>query len=165
MYTAASALPDVGPYHFAPTVLTDVTRGMLCREEETFGPVVTIERFGTVDEAVESANDTPYGLAAAIWSRDTQAALALAARLRAGSVDINESYFASWGSIDIPQGGMRASGLGRRNGPHGLLRFTEAQGVTVQRWHGIHPLPGLDKEQFADLLTAGLRALKRAGVR
>ena len=155
--------PDLGPFVHEPTVLAGVRHGMRVRDEETFGPVVSIERFHTEDEAVASANDTPYGLAASIWSRNVPAARRLAQRLHAGGVDINEYYGATWGSIDLPQGGMKDSGLGRRNGRDGLLRFTEAQAIASQHLHGIHPPRNLGNGEFAQLLTTTLKALHKTG--
>jgi succinate-semialdehyde dehydrogenase / glutarate-semialdehyde dehydrogenase len=151
--------PDLGPFVHEPTVLAGVRHGMRVRDEETFGPVVSIERFHTQDEAVAYANDTPYGLAASIWSGDVRGARRLAQRLHAGGVDINEYYGATWGSIDLSQGGMKDSGLGRRNGRDGLLRFTEAQAIASQHIHGIHPPANLANGEFARLLTTTLKTI------
>ncbi len=155
--------PDIGPYFFEPTLLTGVRPGMLAWDEETFGPVLSVTPFSSVAEAVELANATEYGLHASVWSRDTKAAQQVAAQIRAGTVEINDGYFATWGSPDVPQGGMKDSGLGRRNGRDGILRFTEAQSVTVQRFHGVHPPKGLTQERFADVMAKALRALHATG--
>ncbi len=93
----------------------------LCAEE-TFGPVVAVSTFRTDDEAVARANDTEYGLNAAVITRDTAAGRAIAARIRAGNVNVNEAYGSAWGSTSAPMGGMKASGLGRRHGVEGMLQ-------------------------------------------
>jgi succinate-semialdehyde dehydrogenase/glutarate-semialdehyde dehydrogenase len=114
-------------------VLVDVTPEMAVHAEETFGPVVALHRVVDDEDAVIRANDTAYGLSASIWSRDLDAARALAARIRAGSVNINDGYVAAIGSVAAPMGGMGDSGVGRRHGPDGLLRYTETQTVAAQR--------------------------------
>jgi succinate-semialdehyde dehydrogenase/glutarate-semialdehyde dehydrogenase len=157
------ARPDVAPWSYEPTVLTGVRPGMLAADEETFGPVVSVYSFTGEDEAVAAANETPYGLNASIWTRDRRRGVRLATRLRYGSVNVNEAYGAVWGSHDLPLGGMGDSGLGRRHGREGVLRYTEAQGVAVQRLLGIRPLRGSSHEAFARQMTALLRALQRTG--
>jgi succinate-semialdehyde dehydrogenase/glutarate-semialdehyde dehydrogenase len=159
------ARPDLGPLFYEPTVLEGVTPLMDCYEQETFGPVVSVYRVGNDDEAVQRANEGDYGLNASVWSRDTNRGRRIAARIKAGTVNVNEGYAAAWGSVGAPMGGMRASGLGRRHGAEGILRFTESQNVTVQRLLGFGPAFGLGSEQWVDLLTASLRAMKRLGVR
>jgi acyl-CoA reductase-like NAD-dependent aldehyde dehydrogenase len=127
------ARPDLGPYFHEPTVLVDVTPEMAVYAEETFGPVVAVYPVTDDEDAIVRANDTDYGLSASIWSRDLDTARALAARIRAGSVNINDGYVAAIGSVAAPMGGMGDSGVGRRHGPDGLLRYTEAQTVAAQR--------------------------------
>jgi acyl-CoA reductase-like NAD-dependent aldehyde dehydrogenase len=127
------ARPDLGPFFFEPTVLVDVRPGMAVHAEETFGPVVSVHPVADDEEAVARANDTEYGLSASVWSRDLDAARALAARIRAGSVNVNDGYLAAIASVAAPMGGMGASGVGRRHGPDGLLRYTETQTVAAQR--------------------------------
>lgn len=160
------ARPDLGPYFFEPTVLTDVTEDMECHHEETFGPVVSVYRVSDDDEAVERANDTRYGLNASVWSRSAARGRAVAARLRAGTVNVNEAYAAAWGSIDAPMGGMGDSGLGRRHGATGLLKYTEAQTVARQRLFNLAPpLAQLGDDGFAAVMTTALRLMKRVGWR
>jgi succinate-semialdehyde dehydrogenase / glutarate-semialdehyde dehydrogenase len=127
------ARPDLGPFFHEPTVLVDVTPEMAMYAEETFGPVVAVYAVADDDDAVTRANDTDYGLSASIWSRDLDAARAMAARIRAGSVNINDGYVAAIGSVAAPMGGMGDSGVGRRHGADGLLRYTEAQTVAAQK--------------------------------
>jgi acyl-CoA reductase-like NAD-dependent aldehyde dehydrogenase len=127
------ARPDLGPYFHEPTVLVDVTPQMTLYAEETFGPVVAVYPFADDEDAIARANDTEYGLSASIWSRDLDAARAMAARVRAGSVNINDGYVAAIGSVAAPMGGMGDSGVGRRHGPDGLLRYTETQTVAAQK--------------------------------
>jgi acyl-CoA reductase-like NAD-dependent aldehyde dehydrogenase len=127
------ARPDIGPFFFEPTVLTGVTTEMCAWNEETFGPVVAVRPFETDDEAVELANRGRYGLNASVYSRDPRPARRMAARLAAGTVNVNEVYAAAWASVDAPMGGMRESGVGRRHGTQGLLKFTQAQTVAEQR--------------------------------
>ncbi|MCL7959659.1 MAG: succinic semialdehyde dehydrogenase [marine benthic group bacterium] len=125
--------PDIGPFYFEPTVLTGVTPEMKVCAEETFGPVVALRPFETDEEAIALANDSPYGLNASVWGRDRRATLALARRLEAGTVNVNDAYIAAWGSVDAPMGGTKDSGVGRRHGSEGLLKYTESRSVAEQR--------------------------------
>ncbi|MER0246033.1 succinic semialdehyde dehydrogenase [Streptomyces sp. HSW2009] len=159
------ARPDIGPYFYEPTILDGVTPEMAVCAEETFGPVVSIYRFTDEDEAVERANATPYGLNASVWTRNGARGRAVAAKLRAGTVNVNESYAAAYGSAQAPMGGMGDSGLGRRHGGEGVLKYTEAQTVAQQRLLPLAPSLGLSHEQYAQLMTRGLRLMKAVGLR
>ena len=154
------ARPDLGPYFYEPTILTGVTPEMRLYAEETFGPVVSVYKFDTVNDAVERANATPYGLNASIWTRDTAKGRRLATRIQAGTVNVNEVYSATWASIDAPMGGFKESGLGRRHGAEGILRYTEAQTIAIQRGLPLAPPPGVSDEAFTKAFTAGLKALR-----
>lgn len=158
-------LPELGPYVYAPTVLEGVTPDMRCYATETFGPVVSLYRVSGVDDAVTRANDSPYGLSASVWGRDTERARAVAARLRAGSVNINDGYSAAWGSTDAPMGGMGDSGLGRRHGVEGIRKYTESQTIAVQRVHPVAAPSGVGFDAFSKVMTATLRALRKVARR
>ena len=127
--------------------------------EETFGPVVSLYRFASEDEAIERANQTSYGLNASVWSRNTRHGIDLARRVRAGSVNVNEAYIAAWGSVDSPIGGMKESGIGRRHGAEGILKFTEPQTVAVQRVP-VAPPRGMTWNTFAKWLIRLLKLLR-----
>ena len=157
--------PDIGPFFFEPTVLENVDPKMKVCEEETFGPVVSLYRFTDVEDAIARANDTQFGLNAAVFTGDTARGREIAQRLRAGTVNINEGYGAVWGSIDAPLGGMGASGIGRRHGAEGLLKYTEAQSVATQRLVDFSPPSWLGQRGFAQAMVVGLRILDRTGRR
>ncbi len=127
------ARPDLGPFFYEPTVLEGVTPDMACFGDETFGPVVSLYRFSDEADAIARANDGEYGLNASIYSQDGPRARAVAKQIRCGTVNINEAFAATFASIDAPMGGMRESGLGRRQGGEGILRYTESQSVATQR--------------------------------
>lgn len=152
--------PEIGPYFYEPTVLEGVTAAMSCRDEETFGPLVSIYRVATDDEAVELANDTSYGLNASVFTRDTARGRALAARIKAGTVNVNEGYIAAWASYGSPMGGMRQSGLGRRHGAEGINKYTETQTVAVQHVMPIAPTKGVSEKVWAMSMTVGLKIMK-----
>ncbi|WP_434088837.1 aldehyde dehydrogenase family protein [Amycolatopsis japonica] len=134
-------------------------------DHETFGPVVSIFRYRSVDEAVAMANASPYGLNASVWGRDGAAAREVARRLHAGTVNVNEAFAAAWGSIDAPMGGMGDSGLGRRHGADGLLKYTEAQTVAHQRLQGFTPPRGIEHERWTRILTRAFKTLRALGIR
>jgi succinate-semialdehyde dehydrogenase/glutarate-semialdehyde dehydrogenase len=146
-------------------VLAGVTSDMLAHRRETFGPVVSVYRVESDDDAVAAANDSEYGLNASVWSTDVRHARAVADRIRTGTVNINEGYGATYGSQAAPMGGMKSSGLGRRHGDEGLLKLTDAQTVASQHLLGFDPPPGITARQHAALLTAGLRLLKKLRIR
>lgn len=160
--TGAKARPDLGPLFYEPTVLTGVTDEMeLCRNE-TFGPVVSLYRYRSEDEVVELANDTAYGLNASVWTRSVERGRALAQRIKAGTVNINEGYGSAYASYDAPMGGMKASGLGRRHGTEGLLKYTEVQTVAAQAtWMGFEPMFGMPYEKYADTLATLLKTMRK----
>lgn len=111
---------------FDPTVVTRVREEMLLMREEIFGPVVAVTSFDDVDEAIAFANDSPYGLAASLWSESLSSAHRLAARIKAGTVWINcHSYF----SPELPKGGHKQSGWGYENGAPGLENYLESKTV------------------------------------
>lgn len=152
--------PDVGPLFYEPTVLEGVEEPMAVCTEETFGPVVSVYRFTDPAEAVAQANSTPYGLNASVWSTSARRAHAIAARLRSGTVNINEGYAAAYASVASPMGGMGDSGLGRRHGSEGILKYTEAQTIAHQRLLPLAPSLGMDDERYAAFMTRSLKALK-----
>jgi succinate-semialdehyde dehydrogenase/glutarate-semialdehyde dehydrogenase len=118
-----------GPGFFYPvTLLVDVTPEMQASCEETFGPIAVVMKADSVDHALAIANDTPYGLAASVWSADTALAEALARQLEAGQVAINGIVKTD---PRLPSGGIKRSGYGRELGPHGILEFVNAQQVWV----------------------------------
>lgn len=158
--------PDIGPLFYEPTVLTGVTPDMRVHSEETFGPVVSLYPFMDDDEAVALANDSCYGLNASIWSTDITTSLQMARRIKAGAVNVNESYSASWGSVDAPMGGRKDSGLGRRHGAAGLLKYTESQTVAVQTGPALDLSARLLERRLArDATLAVLRRFRPRGSR
>ena len=116
-------------YFIEPTVFSDVKDDMRIAREEIFGPVMSIIRFRTIDEVIERANATTYGLAAAVWTRDITKALAVVNNVRAGTVWVNcyDVFDAA-----APFGGFKESGLGRELGEYGLANYTEVKTVTIQ---------------------------------
>jgi aldehyde dehydrogenase (NAD+) len=116
-------------YFIEPTVFADVQDDMKIAQEEIFGPVMSIIPFKSVDEVVERANRTVYGLAAAVWTRDIQKAHQIADQVRAGTVWVN-----CYNVLDTraPFGGFKQSGIGRELGEYGLQQYTEVKTVTVK---------------------------------
>ncbi|MFJ9028447.1 succinic semialdehyde dehydrogenase [Streptomyces sp. NPDC102274] len=159
------ARPDIGPLFYEPTILDGVDAPMAVCAEETFGPVVSVYRFSDEDEAIGLANATPYGLNASVWTKDSRRGHAVAARLRTGTVNINEGYAPTYGSVRSPMGGMKDSGLGRRHGSEGILKFTEAQTVAQQRILPMAPFLGMDDEKYAAVISHGLRVMKALRLR
>jgi succinate-semialdehyde dehydrogenase/glutarate-semialdehyde dehydrogenase len=152
--------PDIGPYVIEPTVLTGVTSEMTCDRQETFGALVAVHVVDSAEEAVRLANDSDYGLNASVLSGSTRRGLAVAATVDAGSVNVNEGYRATFSSVDAPMGGVKMSGLGRRNGPEGLLRFVESH--TIARSTGVLQLPrtGAEFRKLVGTMLLYLRVAK-----
>ena len=123
----AGAVPPEEPetgYFIEPAIFTNVKNDMRIAREEIFGPVLCVLTYKTLDEAAAIANDTVYGLNAAVWGKKDEA-VAMAKRIRAGNVYVNDGPR----DITAPFGGMKASGLGREGGPEGLFAFTEWRAV------------------------------------
>lgn len=159
------ARPDLGPFVFEPTVLTGVTPEMVACAHETFGPVVSLYRVTDDAEAVARANDTDYGLNAAVLTGDLAAGMRIAEQLRAGTVNVNEGYAPAWSATRAPMGGMKDSGIGRRHGDEGLLKYTESQTIGVMRTMGFGPPFGWSDQRWGDTLTRTVRAMKSLGLK
>lgn len=159
------ARPDLGPFYFEPTILSGVTADMSLCAEETFGPVVAVYSVASDEEAVERANDSVYGLNAAVLTRDTVAGRALAFRIKAGTVNINEGYGPAWSSTRSPMGGMGDSGLGRRHGDEGLMKYTESQTIATQRILGFGAPLGMSDKQWFGVLGSTLGIMKKLGLK
>jgi succinate-semialdehyde dehydrogenase/glutarate-semialdehyde dehydrogenase len=122
--------PDLGPNFFEPTVITDVDRSMKLFEEETFGPILAIKTVRDAEEAVECANDSPFALSASVWTGNRERGEAIARRMNAGAVMVNDaiSYF---GIAEAPHGGCGASGWGRTHGKAGLMEMVRMKYIDV----------------------------------
>jgi succinate-semialdehyde dehydrogenase/glutarate-semialdehyde dehydrogenase len=130
--------PDLGPNFFEPAVIVDVDASMKLFQEETFGPILAIQTVRDAEEAITRANDSPFALAASVWTTDSSRGEMIAARLRAGAVMVNDaiSYFAI---AEAPHGGCGVSGWGRTHGKAGLLEMVQTKYIDVDR------LPGSEK--------------------
>lgn len=152
-------LTELGPYFYAPTVVTNVNPNARMYRQEVFGPVIDVEGYEDLDEAIAFANDTDYGLNASVVGNEREA-LRVAEKLNSGSVNINEGYRASFASMESPMGGTKSSGQGRRNGIGGVLRFTEAKSIGIA--HGLIKIPTRAKhyEKMAPLMRLMVKLLK-----
>ena len=170
-------LPQSGPNYYAPTVLADVTHEMRIMREETFGPVLPIMACAGDDEAVRMANDSEFGLAASVWTKDRKRGERLARRIHAGTVMVND-VVSCFGISEAPHGGVKASGVGRTHGRFGLDEMVRVKYLDTDRlpgmkkvwWHGYgenfrRQMEGFLDMQFASALTTRVRgALRAAGI-
>jgi len=131
-----SRLPGLGPNFYAPTVLADVTPEMRIMREETFGPVLPIAPFDSDEQAIELANDSDFGLAASVWTPDRKRGDAVARRIRAGTVMVND-VISCFGISEAPHGGVKASGIGRAHGRFGLEEMVRPKYLDTDRMPGI----------------------------
>jgi len=152
---------DLGPSFFEPTVVAHVDHSMQLMREETFGPVLAIASLRSTEEAIALANDSEFGLSASVWTRDADLGKAVASRLRAGSVMVNDvaSYY---GICEAPHGGSGASGWGRAHSRLGLLEMVRVKYVDVDRmprtpkswWYGYSEKIAASADRFVDFLFA-----------
>jgi acyl-CoA reductase-like NAD-dependent aldehyde dehydrogenase len=127
--TGGNQTPGAGRF-FEPTVMVDVDHTMKCMTEETFGPTLPIMKVADADEAVRLANDSPYGLGASVFSRDTARGEAVARRVEAGAANVNDAMI-NYTVLELPMGGAKASGLGSRHGAGGIRKYTSQQAIVV----------------------------------
>ena len=118
---------------FEPTVLVDVDHTMECMREETFGPTLPIMKVADADEAVRFANDSPYGLAASVWTGDAARGEDVARRIESGVVTVNDAQL-NYYATELPMGGWKQSGLGYRHGAGGIRKYCRQQSVMVTRF-------------------------------
>jgi succinate-semialdehyde dehydrogenase/glutarate-semialdehyde dehydrogenase len=124
----------MGSMFYEPTVLAEVTHDMLVMKEETFGPILPILTVKSEEEALRLANDTTYGLAANVWTKDDAKAIALAKKLDAGSICVNDCAV-TYGAAEAPFGGRKTSGVGQVNGPAGLKGYCFATPIIIERFN------------------------------
>jgi succinate-semialdehyde dehydrogenase/glutarate-semialdehyde dehydrogenase len=171
--TGGSRLPQLGTNFYAPTVLASVTQTMQIMRGETFGPVLPVMSFDTDDEAIRLANDSDYGLAASVWTRNSARGESLARRIQAGTVMVNDTV-ACFGISEAPHGGVKASGLGRTHGRFGLEEMVRSKYVDSDRlpgmkqvwWYGYGARFTRQMEGFLDMMFArGARQRLQGAVR
>jgi acyl-CoA reductase-like NAD-dependent aldehyde dehydrogenase len=125
---------SLGSMFYEPTVLADVTHEMLVMKDETFGPILPLLRVKDEEEALRMANDSAYGLCANVWTRDEAKAIALAKRLDAGSICVNDCAV-TYGAAEAPFGGRKSSGVGQVNGEAGLRGYSYATPILIERFN------------------------------
>ena len=170
-------LPELGANFYAPTVLAGVTHDMRIMREETFGPVLPVMAFDDDEEAIALANDSEYGLAASVWTRNRERGDRLARRIQAGTVMVND-VLSCFAISEAPHGGVKASGAGRTHGRFGLEEMVRVKyldsdllpGMKKVWWYGYgrsfaRQMEGFIEMQFARGLGQRLRgALRASGV-
>jgi acyl-CoA reductase-like NAD-dependent aldehyde dehydrogenase len=159
LLAGGKVMPQLGDNFFSPTILAGVDRSMAIMREETFGPVLPVRSFKTEDEAVALANDSEFGLAASIWTRDRRRGETLARLVKAGTVMVND-VIACFGISEAPHGGVKASGMGRTHGRLGLEEMVWPKYVDSDRlpgmkklwWYGYGPIFLRQMNGFVELL-------------
>ncbi len=170
LLTGGRRLPELGPNFYAPTVLAGVTHEMQVMREETFGPVLPVMAFSSEDEAVGLANDSEFGLAASVWTSNRRRGEALARRIQAGTVMVND-VISCFGISEAPHGGFKSSGLGRAHGRLGLeemvrIKYVDSDLLPRVRklwWFGYGRQFATQMEGFVDFLFARNRMRRARG--
>jgi acyl-CoA reductase-like NAD-dependent aldehyde dehydrogenase len=152
--TGGHIRPGAGRF-YEPTVLVDVDHSMKCMTEETFGPTLPIMKVPDTEAAVKLANDSPYGLQASVWTRDIARGEALARRMEAGVVCVNDAQI-NYTALNLPMGGWKTSGIGTRHGANGIRKYCKVQSLLVTR-------RALKREVFMFPYKAGRTRLLRRG--
>jgi succinate-semialdehyde dehydrogenase/glutarate-semialdehyde dehydrogenase len=175
MLAGGERLTHLGPNFYAPTILADVNHSMAIMRKETFGPVLPIMPFDNDEQAITLANDSEYGLAASIWTRDSSRGEAIARRIHAGTVMVND-VISCFGIREAPHGGVKASGVGRTHGKYGLeemvrIKYLDSDHLPRMKklwWYGYgaaftRQMGGFVDMQFAHTITqraqGGLKTL------
>jgi succinate-semialdehyde dehydrogenase/glutarate-semialdehyde dehydrogenase len=164
--TGGKLRPDLGPAFLEPTILTNVTDEMPISKEETFGPVVTVYPVRSAEEAIMRANDSTFGLNASVWAGNQAKARTVAHQLETGSAVINSTLLI-YNSFDVPMGGVKWSGIGRRHGEQGILRYTQAQSVVSSFGTGggyDAILSYMKNDRMAKYMVAALKLMRRFGM-
>ena len=150
---------------FEPTVITGVDHTMRCMTEETFGPTLPVMKVRDVEQALELANDSEYGLQASVWTRDTAKGEQVAKRIDAGVANVNEHQI-NYLALEIPMGGWKSSGLGTRHGADGIRKYTRKQASVITRFGPRREIFMFPYSRWAGRLTgAVLRLLHGRGRR
>jgi acyl-CoA reductase-like NAD-dependent aldehyde dehydrogenase len=134
---------DTDGHFYEPTLLVDVDHSMTAMRDETFGPTLPIMKVADIDEGVRLSNDSPYGLAASVWTKDVAKGEKLARQIEAGAVIVNDAQI-NYVALELPMGGWKSSGLGTRHGPDGIRKYTKSQTIVVTRFapkRDLHMLP------------------------
>ena len=140
-------------------MIADVDHSMTAMREETFGPTLPVMKVADAEEAIRQANDSPYGLGAAVFTRDLAKGERIARRIDAGAVCVNDAAV-NYMALDLPMGGWKESGLGVRHGPAGLRKYTRQQALLVTRFapkREIHYFPY--NARVTNALTRGIKLL------
>jgi acyl-CoA reductase-like NAD-dependent aldehyde dehydrogenase len=152
-------LPDLGPNFYAPTLITGITPDMKLMREETFGPLLPVIPFEPDDEAIRLANDSEFGLAASVWTRDRKRGEALAHRIDAGAVMVND-VVTCFAVAEAPHGGVKASGIGRTHGLLGMEEMVRVKYIETDLapsmkklwWYGYGETFGRQMNAFVEML-------------
>jgi acyl-CoA reductase-like NAD-dependent aldehyde dehydrogenase len=155
---------DKGNY-YEPTVLVDVDHSMSAMTEETFGPTLPIMKVSNADEAVRLANDSPFGLAASVWTKDAARGEEIARRVEAGAVCVNDAQL-NYLVLELPMGGWKTSGMGQRHGAQGIRKYARQQSLLITRLapkKDLHMYPY--KARTTKLLVRAIKLLYGRGKR
>jgi succinate-semialdehyde dehydrogenase/glutarate-semialdehyde dehydrogenase len=163
--TGGKARPDLGPAFFEPTILEGTTKDMLAGHTETFGPVVSLYKYDSVDEAIALANDTDYGLNASVWGGDVKTACQVGKRIESGNVNINDILATAFASKGTPSGGVKKSGVGARHGDQGILKYTDVQNLAVLKKQVMGARPGQDYDKYVKSMLSGLKMMRKTRIR
>ena len=156
--TGGHQRPGAGMF-YEPTVIADVDHSMTAMTEETFGPTLPVMKVADEEEAIRQANDSPYGLGAAVFTKDLARGERVARRIDAGAVCVNDAAL-NYLALELPMGGWKESGLGVRHGPAGLRKYTHQQALMVTRFapkREIHYFPY--NARVTNLITRGIKLL------
>jgi acyl-CoA reductase-like NAD-dependent aldehyde dehydrogenase len=146
-----------GGYWYEPTVLVGVDHTMDCMREETFGPTLPIMKVADVEEAIRLANDSPYGLGASVFSKDAARGEAVARRIDAGAVCVNDALV-NYSALELPMGGAKSSGMGSRHGAGGIRKYAQQQSLLISR---LHPRKDIHMYPYSRRMTSVLGRLVR----
>ena len=154
---------DLGPSFVEPTILANVNDRMAISREETFGPVVTLYPVRSAEEAIARANDSEFGLNASVWAGGLKRGCEIARQIETGSAAVNSTLLI-YNSFDVPMGGVKHSGIGRRHGEHGILRYTQPQSIVSSISSGAgydSLLTRIKSEKMANAIVAALKLWRR----